>query len=251
MDYFSKYVRVYPMQDQTTETVLDGLLQWVYAFGVPKRIHSDQGRQFESRLFRAMCDRLGVRKTRTTPYHPQSDGMVERFNRTLKDMMSKYIKSDGADWDEKVQPCTFAYNSSVHTATGHTPFFMIHGFEPCAPLDIKYERPVGLVPVKGYLEERLSAMKEAYARARANMTGAATEATRRYNTKRRARSYRRGDKVWVRDFRASAGGKPKLGLQYRGPWTVLGSSDPRGTGVSGGIGCRATMGHTGFSTTTS
>ncbi|MEL6816551.1 MAG: reverse transcriptase domain-containing protein, partial [Cyanobacteria bacterium J06598_3] len=68
MDYFSKFVRIYPMPDQKTETIMEGLLDWVYDLGVPERIHSDQGRQFESNLFQGMCHRLGIHKTRTTPY---------------------------------------------------------------------------------------------------------------------------------------------------------------------------------------
>ena len=232
MDYFSKYVRVYPLKDQVTETVLDALMDWVYAFGAPKRLHSDQGRQFESHLFQAMCEKMGIRKTRTTPYHPQSDGMVERFNRTLKDMISKYIRADGVDWDQKVQPCTFAYNSSVHAATGHTPFFLLHGFEPRSPLDVAYERPTELIPANSYMENRLSALREAHDRARSNMAHAAAEAARRYDTTSRQANYRSGDLVWVRDFQASAGGKPKLGLKYKGPWTVLGQPDQNGGGVT-------------------
>ena len=117
MDYFSKYVKIYPMPDQKTETVLEALLDCVYELGVPERLHSDQGRQFESDMFQLMCKRMGIRKTRTTPYHPESDGMVERFMRTLKDMVAKYIDSEGLRWDRNVKAYAMAYNSSVHTTT--------------------------------------------------------------------------------------------------------------------------------------
>ena len=118
MDYFSKYVHVFPMPNQTTEQVVKHMLKLVYEQGVPERLHSDQGRQFEAAVFQELCRRLGISKTRTTPYHPQSDGMVERFNRTLKDMVSKYLRLDGSNWDEVVGAVTFAYNTSKHSVTG-------------------------------------------------------------------------------------------------------------------------------------
>ena len=145
MDYFSKYVKIYPMPDQKTETVLEALFDRVYELGVPERLHSDQGRQFESDMFQLMCKRMGIRKTRTTPYHPESDGMVERFMRTLKDMVAKYIDSEGLRWDRNVKAYAMAYNSSVHTTTGHTPFFLIHGFEPVLPMDVMYGPPKELL----------------------------------------------------------------------------------------------------------
>ena len=222
MDYFSKYVRIYPMANQKTETILECLLDWVYDFGVPDRLHSDQGSQFESRVFRAMCERLGIHKTRTTPYHPESDGMVERFNRTLKDMVSKYIDAEGLHWDDSIKTYSMAYNSSVHSATGYTPFYLVHGYEPRMPLDAAYGPPTESVPVRSYLEDRLRAMRAAYSRVRSNSARASREAAERYDQKQCNERYQVGDKVWVRDFRAAAGGKPKLGLPYTGPSTIIG-----------------------------
>ena len=85
-DYFTKWVEAYPLPCQEAVVVAEALVNnFVYRFGVPLIIHSDQGRNFESQVFTEMCRLLGVKKTRTTPLHPQSDGMVERFNRTIED----------------------------------------------------------------------------------------------------------------------------------------------------------------------
>ena len=85
-DYFTKWVEAYPLPNQEAVTVAEALVKnFVCQFGVPLIIHSFQERNFESLVFPEMCRLLGIHKTRTTPLHPQSDGMVERFNRTIKD----------------------------------------------------------------------------------------------------------------------------------------------------------------------
>ncbi|KAL0147701.1 hypothetical protein M9458_056979 [Cirrhinus mrigala] len=84
MDYFTKWPEAFALPDQEAETVANALVEGMFSrFGVPQSIHSDQGRNFESKVFSCMCSQLGINKTRTTPLHPQSDGLVERFNRTL------------------------------------------------------------------------------------------------------------------------------------------------------------------------
>ena len=220
MDYFTKFVRIYPMPDQKTETVLEALLDWVYDLGVPERLHSDQGRQFESDLFQTMCRKLGIHKTRTTPYHPESDGMVERFNRTLKDMVAKYVSGGGPQWDVNVKAYSMAYNSSTHSATGFSPFFLVHGFEPRTPLEATYVPSRELVPAETFVTDRLKAMHDAHHLARVETERAGRESVKRHGRRENETRYRAGDRVWVRDHRAAVGGKPKLGLPYAGPATI-------------------------------
>eukprot|EP00731_Ephydatia_muelleri_P037037 Em0384g2a len=82
---------------------------------------------FESDLVKEICELLQIRKTRTTPYHPQCNGMVERFNRTLLDMLSTAVGNHQADWQQHIRKLCLAYNSSVHSSTGFTPFFLMFG----------------------------------------------------------------------------------------------------------------------------
>ena len=91
-DYFTKWVEAYALPNQEASTCAEKLVSELFSrFGVPRQLHSDQGRNFESSLFAQMCKILGIEKTRTTPFHPRSDGMVERFNKTLTDMLAKMI----------------------------------------------------------------------------------------------------------------------------------------------------------------
>ncbi|VDI48099.1 Hypothetical predicted protein [Mytilus galloprovincialis] len=92
-DYFSKWAEAFPLKNHTAPVIAEILIdQFISRFGAPFQLHSDQGPEFESRLISELCKLLGIDKTRTTTYHPQSDGQVERFNRTLLSMLSKELR---------------------------------------------------------------------------------------------------------------------------------------------------------------
>ena len=100
--YFTRWLEAFPIPDQEACTIADVLVKgFISRYGVSQQIHSDQGVQFESKVFQNLCTELGIDKTRTTPYHPQSDGLVERFNRTLAEMLSKVVDNDHRNWDER------------------------------------------------------------------------------------------------------------------------------------------------------
>ena len=103
---------------------------------MPESLHIDQGQNFESALIQEICQLLGVKKTRTTPYHPQTDGLVERFNRTVLDMLSMAVQQDEHEWDLLLPQVMLAYRTSVQETTGTTPFSLIFGHEPHLPEDI-------------------------------------------------------------------------------------------------------------------
>ena len=87
VDYFTRWPEAYAIPNQEARTIAQTLVdEWVCRYGVMQRLHTDQGRNFESDVFKEITNILGIKKTRTTPYHPQSDGMVERMNRTLKNI---------------------------------------------------------------------------------------------------------------------------------------------------------------------
>ena len=165
--------------------------------------------------------KIGIRKTRTTPYHPQSNGMVERFMRILKDMVAKYIDTAGFTWDKGVKAYAMAYNSAAHDTTGYSPFFLVHGFEPRLPMDTQFDAPRAPVDVQSFPEERRREMEKAFADVRRTTQKAASKAARRCDEPTRHTTYQVGDKVWVRDHTASVGGKPKLGMLYKGPGTII------------------------------
>ena len=232
MDYFTKYVYTYAMPNQTAETVSDCLLDMVLRQGVPERLHSDQGRQFESAIFQSLCRRLGIEKTRTSPYRPESDGMVERFNRTLKDMSSKFLKPCGSDWDDHLASLTFAYNTSKHSVTGFTPFFLVHGREARLPVDELFGVKTKVSIVDTYVENKLRQLRYAHDKVQENIGKAARYMSETHEKLSREIQYEPGQRVWVLDHTTSVGGKRKLALRYKGPATVLQKQGPQAEGVT-------------------
>uniref|UniRef100_A0A8C2IA21 Gypsy retrotransposon integrase-like protein 1 n=1 Tax=Cyprinus carpio TaxID=7962 RepID=A0A8C2IA21_CYPCA len=136
-DYFTKFVNLYALFYQSAQTVAHCLFEdYILIHGIPESLHSDQGRQFESEVVSTLCRLLKIKKTRTTAYHPASDGMVERFNRTLTDQLAKILFSCGGEWDNYIKQVAFAYNSSPHLSTKFSPYFLVHGREPRMPTDV-------------------------------------------------------------------------------------------------------------------
>ena len=134
---YTKWAEAYPLRNQRASTCARVLINdWIYRYGVPDSIHTDQGTNFESNLFQEMCDVLEIKKTRTTPYHPAGNGQVENFKRTLKSLLKVRVTENTNTWDEHLGACLMAYRSSIHKSTCYTPFHLMFGREIRLPLDI-------------------------------------------------------------------------------------------------------------------
>lgn len=136
-DHFTRYAQAFPAKDQTAATVAKILCERYFVhYGLPVRIHSDQGRDFESRLIRDLLKMLGIRKSRTSPYHPQGDPQPERFNRTLLSMLGTLDPKQKNKWSQKISQLVHAYNCTQNEATGYSPYLLMFGREARLPIDI-------------------------------------------------------------------------------------------------------------------
>uniref|UniRef100_A0A0A9X4Z0 RNA-directed DNA polymerase n=1 Tax=Lygus hesperus TaxID=30085 RepID=A0A0A9X4Z0_LYGHE len=137
VDAFTKWPEAYAVPDLCAETVAKGLVDTVISrFGVPRELHTDQGRCFESAVFKEVMSLLGIHKTRTSPMHPRSDGQVERFNRTLIDMLAKVIDIRQDDWDLRLPFALLAFRASEHSSTSFSPAQLTLGRELTLPIHL-------------------------------------------------------------------------------------------------------------------
>ena len=155
-DFLTKWPLVFPMPDQRTHRVARILVQEVIPlFGVPEALLSDRGTNLLSHLMQDLCVLLGIRKLNTTSHHPQCDGMVERFNRTLKTMLRKHASKFGMQWDQYLHGALWAYRNVPHEATGEKPSFLLLGVDCRTPTEAALLPPQALEPVavEDYREE--------------------------------------------------------------------------------------------------
>ena len=136
-DHFTKYAQAFPTRKQTASTKAKVLFEnFVLHYGFPGRIHSDQGRNFESVLIKQFCKLTGVEKSRSTQYHPMGNGMVERFNKTLLNILGTLVEdSQKADWLSYVAQMVHSYNATRHESTSYSPYFLMFGRHPRLAID--------------------------------------------------------------------------------------------------------------------
>ena len=132
-----KFSWAFPTRDQKATTVAKLLWEKVFInYGMPQRLHSDQGRDFEGKVIKSLCQFAGIRKSRTTPYHPQGNGQTERFNKTLLSMLGTLDQDNKSRWPEYLSPLVNAYNCTKHSTTGFSPFLLMFGRMPHLPIDV-------------------------------------------------------------------------------------------------------------------
>ena len=235
MDYFTKYLNLYALPDQRATTVAKCLFEdYISHHGVPQSLHTDQGRQFNSDLVKELCNRLGIHKTRTSPYHAMSDGMVERANGTIKDQLAKYLYTRGGEWDDHLRQVEFAYNTTVHSSTKRTPFFLAHGRVAHLPADLLLGDSPGLSNTtpgtpSEYANSVLLKLCAAFHSVAHNIEAVGAQQKHHYDRRMKHTAYEPGDLVWV-DLPALA--RQKLSPKWTGPFKVLRRLDS-GTGDIG------------------
>ena len=239
-DYFTKWTEVYAILNQEATTVAQKLTDEMFCrFSPPEQLHSDQGRQFESQVVHEVCKLLKIRKTKTTPYHPQCDGQVERFNRTLLDMLATTTRENAFDWENQIRKVCMAYNTSVHSSTGFTPFFLMFGRQAKLPIDLMYGPPSDTTdptPVSDYAVHLKKSLEDAYSLAREKL-GTSHERRKEYYDRRvHGSPFQPADLVWLHSTVIPQGHSRKLHHPWTGPCRVIeriSDSDYRIKGLRG------------------
>ena len=227
-DVFTKWTEAIPLPDQEALTVTKAFVDtFVSRFDTPLQVHSDQGRTFEVKLFQDMCTYLQIEKTRTTSLRPQANGSVERFNKTLINMLSMYCQKEQNQWDVYLQQVMMAYRASVNSSTGKTPNMMTFGREVVLPLQAVMGKPVSeenkSFEVEDYVSKLQTSMIKIHDVARTNLRKAADYLKRYYDThsrKAQQRHFENGQLVWLHEPTRKVGVCHKLMNKWKGPYLV-------------------------------
>ena len=220
-DAFSKYVELAAIPDKSAKTVARTIMDnWVCRFSTPKEIVTDGGKEFANELLNSLCAELQVIHKSTTPYHPQTNGAVEVFNRTMKHYLATAIAPPYTDWELLLPALRLCYNTSVSKATQMTPFSLVYGMDANMPF----------FDLEKTLEESLRGEKPEFLVQLARMRKKANEINLQYQEtlrkfydkkhKVRGRNLAEGDLIYVENNQKSAV-NPKLQPSWLGPFVVV------------------------------
>ncbi|XP_071504452.1 uncharacterized protein [Diadema antillarum] len=202
MDVSTRYAEAFPLRSITAKSVLNALLTFFTRYGLPKEIQSDQGSNFMSRVFQELMYQLGIQQIKSSAYHPQSQGALERYHQTLKTMLKVYCQDNPRDWDKGIPFLLFAAREVPNESTGFSPFELVFGHEPRGPLKVVKEQLLSdeeetdsnALDYISMFRERLVRANEV---AREHLKTSQQTMKERFDRKAQSRVFEVGDKVLV------------------------------------------------------
>ena len=229
-DHFTRFAQAYPSKSQTAHATAKLLWDnFIVHYGFPEKFFSDQGRNFVSELIKDLCRIAKVEKIRTTPYHPQSNGQCERFNKTLCDMIGTLDTEDKADWKSHLSSLTHAYNCTQNASTGYCPYYLMFGRLPRLPIDVQFglfrNRQDITFSRSKYVDRLKKRLDFAYEKAYEAQCKSSSRNKKRYDRSATACALEKGDLVLVRALRHK--GKHKLQNRWEDKeYVVMAQLDP-------------------------
>lgn len=216
IDYTTKWVIARAVPSERSEEVAALLREEVYLkYGCPEVILSDRGKNFCTELLRDLYAEFNSKHLTISAYHPQTNGLVERFNRTLNATLSMYINRTHQNWDEYLQYAIFGYNCTVQDSTGQSPFYLLHGYHPTLVTDFQNPNTAET------LENRLQLLDEARETAIRSQAKAQVLQKTNYDKNRYDKSFEEGDLVLLRWVQGRIGQSNRFRAQYIGPFRVI------------------------------
>lgn len=220
VDHLTRYAEAEPVKGISAAEVGEVFVKKMVArHGCPGRLLTDRGANFTSTLMRRVCELLGVKQIFTTAYHPQSNGRVERFHKTLINSMACYVRRDGYDWDAWVPYAVMAYNATPHSATGFTPNYLMFGREISKPTSFIL-RPEGQASNPHFVTDLKAKLETAHEQARQTTAAQFVRQAHYYDLRTKDRSFDEGEWVFFKHPVPKEGESSKFHLPWKGPFRV-------------------------------
>jgi len=219
-DDLSKYVVAVPIGQQDAETVARAFVtNIVLKYRAPRILQTDQGPNFISEVFRNTCKILKIKKIQSTAFHPESQGSIERSHRVLAEYLRHYVNEDQTNWDEWVPFATYVYNTTVHSATGFTPFELLFGRTSTLPSALK-KPPEPQYNCDDYVSELRSRLQTVHHHTHKNLIACKGKSKEHYDKTSGKMKRQVGDKILLFDETVRRGRSRKLSAQWIGPYTI-------------------------------
>ena len=217
----TRFPEAIPLRSIKTNTILKALIKFFTLFGLPKSIQSDQGTNFMAHAFQQVMNQLGIKQYKSSAYHPESQGALERFHQTLKTMIKMYCIENSKDWDEGVHLLLFAVRESIQESLGFSPFELVFGHAVRGPLLLLKEKWLDEDPGKISVLKYVATFKDRLFRAgqiaKRNLQESQSKMKVWYDRKAKSRCFEPGDRVLVL---FPVVGNP-LQAKYSGPYKVV------------------------------
>ncbi|XP_053372981.1 uncharacterized protein LOC123532109 [Mercenaria mercenaria] len=217
-DHFTKFAVAIPTRNQTAKTTAEAFYNnFIINYGIPTRLHSDQGANFESELIKELCDLTNMKKSHTSVYHPQGNSGPERFNRTLLEMLGTLENSQKSNWKKYINSLVYAYNCTPHETTRVSPYELMFGRKPRLPIDSMFEKAKEDTSINKTAQEYIEDLKERMNKTRQivekHMDKAKEKQKKYYDMKVRGANIEVGDTVLVKIL-SHGEGKHKLADKF-------------------------------------
>ena len=197
------------------------LQEVIFRFGVPRCFITDQGSNFLSKLMTEVCALLQIKKINTSPYHPQSNEIVERLNGTLVKGISHFVASRQTDWDRYLPAVLFAYRTSINASRKESPYFLNFGREATLPTDLNFSPGKKMSPtVEDHRVRIVKQVQLAQQLARDNLKKAQRKDKHYYDQNASKSNFKVGDEVWLHNKARKKGLSPKLMAKWIGPFHI-------------------------------
>ncbi len=221
VDHFSGWPEAYPVPNKQAVTVAKVLLEdFIPRHACPQVLISDQGTEFCNSVIDALTKNLNIHKIRTTPYHPQTNGKVERFHRLLNDVLGKHVNRGHLDWDKWIPCALSAYRTSINETTGYSPFEVVYGRHPCLPMDTLLQ-PKFRYMGEDYLPTMIERLHHVYTDVKQNILQAQDRNKHYHDRKLNPEDLRVGDLVYYCVPNIDPGPSQKLGNSWRSQFQVV------------------------------
>lgn len=226
LDYMTRYAETKATPSGSAQEIAQFFVERiVLRHGSPLQLISDRGAAFLSKICSEVMDISGTSHLKTTSYHPQTNGLTERFNKTLGDLLSMYTNCQQTDWDEVLPYVTYAYNTACQETTKFSPFFLVYGREARTTLDTMMPYRTN-EQLEDYSTLVTCRAEEARQLSRHRTLVSQTYDKNRYDSRHRELTFNSGDLVWVWTPIRRVGLSEKLLKRYFGPYKIIRQTSP-------------------------